>query len=313
VPDANPTFKDIYLEVVGRRAQKGKVGVSAVESTSVITQDDIDVLFNAPEFIELGDERIVLEDFTTDEINRLTVMLKAKKEGTLKEDALKELDAIYETVKRRVMGTASAPEMETTEVAWTLEDEQVLQEILGIMEALTKKIEDAAAKSLEISRQLEKIEKTPTVVTTTTPVKETPPEIKSGASPESLELQFFTTDLIAKEIKKMLEASDKIGAIENISVKGNKEEIKIDIKVLARPANSEVDVQAILESKKGVIRVKNYTINANLILRAMIKFEIAPQLNEVSEKLKEHIEKETGKKVEKMEIEKGQLKVTFKK
>ncbi len=123
----------------------------------------------------------------------------------------------------------------------------------------------------------------------------------------------FSSDFIKKRIRSLLEAQDAVKEVTSLDVRGSGSEITLDTKVKAQKffLTVNVGVQAILENKGGAIKVKSYKIDAQEAIKSTVEGMIVPKLNTVSELLKSFIEKEEGKKVSKVEIENGGLKVTF--
>ncbi|OGI66126.1 hypothetical protein A3A95_00195 [Candidatus Nomurabacteria bacterium RIFCSPLOWO2_01_FULL_39_18] len=127
------------------------------------------------------------------------------------------------------------------------------------------------------------------------------------------QVEFFSAEFIRQQIGNLLASNENIKEVVNIKIDGRGNEIMLNIRVKAGPVDSDIGIQAVLENKKNAVAVKSYKIDAGWLIKSSVEGMIAPKLNEVSEMLKEFIEKEDkkGRKVEKMEIENGQLKVTY--
>ncbi len=122
----------------------------------------------------------------------------------------------------------------------------------------------------------------------------------------------FGTKFISQQIKTLLESQEKIQEIKSLNVVGSGGEIRLDTFVKAKDIiTATVGIQAVLENKNGSLAVKSYEIDAPIYAKGTVEKIIAPKLGEVSELLKSYVEKQEGRKVAKIEIENGELKVTF--
>ncbi|OGI66125.1 hypothetical protein A3A95_00190 [Candidatus Nomurabacteria bacterium RIFCSPLOWO2_01_FULL_39_18] len=168
------------------------------------------------------------------------------------------------------------------------------------------------------------------------PVPPPVPEVKRGP-----EVEIFPTKFIEDTIKKLLafkkdsklegggeEEKIKVGEVKGLEIKGKGGEIILNAKVnvemkvpgTEKTVTSDVGIKVVLGSKNNIIVVKNCEIKANVnmiidrILNPLLVHFVKPHLEKISETLKSYIEDNDPKrrKVEKMEIENGQLKVTFK-
>ena len=125
------------------------------------------------------------------------------------------------------------------------------------------------------------------------------------------ETKIFSISFVKERILSLLKSNKFVSEVEELEISHpNEGEINLSI-VVKSIIGANVGVQATLENKKGAIAVKNHKIEANFMIKGKVESAIVPKLGEISKILKEYIEKEEGKKVEKIEIENGQLKVTF--
>lgn len=122
----------------------------------------------------------------------------------------------------------------------------------------------------------------------------------------------FSVDLIKEKISTLLKSNDLIRKIKNLIVEGRGDIISINIAVEGA-AGVGVGVQAELENRGKDIAVKNYNIDANFMVKGKVEKGIVPKLNEITSILKNYIEKEKNKKVIKIWIENGELRVEFEK
>ncbi|MEK7081074.1 MAG: hypothetical protein AAB902_01670 [Patescibacteria group bacterium] len=120
----------------------------------------------------------------------------------------------------------------------------------------------------------------------------------------------FSTDFIKENILMLLKSVKKITEIKSIDVREVGKEIILNIKVKSSGFN--IEIQAILENKEGIVSLKSYNIDASWLAKREAEKALRPYLEKISETLKEYIEKETGKRIEKIEIIRGGLKATFK-
>jgi len=135
---------------------------------------------------------------------------------------------------------------------------------------------------------------------------------RKEAGPKPPEIKTFSTSFIKERVKTLLESQDAIKEVRSLDVNGRGKEIALKVKLSAQKGVTvDVDIEAILESKAGVIKVKSHRIDANWLIKGTVEGIVVPKLNQVSELLKSYIEEEEERKVDKIEIENGKLKVTF--
>lgn len=173
-------------------------------------------------------------------------------------------------------------------------------------EILIKGLREELAK---LRREPETIKEEPDEKRATTHKK--PDTQPKKESMEVSEPKIFSSEFVSDRMRTLLESNKNIKEIKHLEVRGTRNEIILNLRVLAGPLGLEVGVEAILESKAGNIKVKNHKIDAGWMIKGTVEGIIAPKLNEVSELLKSYIEKEEKRKVAKMEIINGELEVTF--
>ncbi len=129
---------------------------------------------------------------------------------------------------------------------------------------------------------------------------------------ESLETKVYSTEFIKERIASLLESVSVVEKINSLNVKGKNSQIVIDTAITAKKILTiDIKVAATLESEKGVIQVKSHKIEASKFEKN-VEDMLVPKLAEVSGLLRSYIENEERRNVEKMEIIKGELHVTFK-
>ncbi|MFA5773487.1 MAG: hypothetical protein WC908_02330 [Candidatus Paceibacterota bacterium] len=181
-------------------------------------------------------------------------------------------------------------EINKDEESWTGQDEKILNELLIFI----KNIEIHIA---EIDTELNIIKK----------------EIKSPitVNNETKGVKDYSTDFIKEKILPLLEKNKEIDEIISFEIKGIGKEIRLNIVVKSYGFN--IKVQVTFENKGDGVAVKDdYIIDAKWPVKGKAEKELVPQLGKVSEMLKMYIEKEGGKKIEKIWIEDGKLKALSK-
>jgi hypothetical protein len=127
------------------------------------------------------------------------------------------------------------------------------------------------------------------------------------------ETKTFSPSLMREKIKDLLSANKNIKEIKKLVVQGAGNELKLITSVIGKKGfiSVDIDIKATLSNKGGNIILKNHEITASSF-QGIIEETIAPHLGKISEGLKKYIETEEKKKIERLEIENGELKVTFK-
>ncbi|OGI64312.1 hypothetical protein A2733_00905 [Candidatus Nomurabacteria bacterium RIFCSPHIGHO2_01_FULL_40_20] len=124
--------------------------------------------------------------------------------------------------------------------------------------------------------------------------------------------KFYSVEFIKNRITGLLLSQEAVKEIKDLEVEGRGNEIIVSSKLRAKKGISiNVIMNATLGNKGSGIYLKNYNIDAGLAT-GKVRSMVEPKLKEISELLKSYIEKEASSEVEKMEIQNGQIKVTFK-
>ena len=136
------------------------------------------------------------------------------------------------------------------------------------------------------------------------------PDEEELGNTEELKTKTFSVGFIKSRILPLLQNHEKINEVISLDVKGAGKEILLNTTVESYGFN--IKVQATLGNQGNIIAVKNYNIDAMWPAKGKAEKALVPKLTEVSKILTAYIEKQENKKVEKMEIINGELKVTFK-
>jgi hypothetical protein len=134
-------------------------------------------------------------------------------------------------------------------------------------------------------------------------------DVEALEAAERLEIKTFSVKFLKERILPLLHK--QVSEVKSLQIIGNGNEIILHTAFKALGGN--IQVKAVLENNNGSIVVKNHEVDAIWPYKGQTEKKIVPHLNEVSDMLKTYIEKEVGKVVKKIEIENGQLKVTFEK
>jgi hypothetical protein len=116
------------------------------------------------------------------------------------------------------------------------------------------------------------------------------------------------------EILKTIDAVKNIKEVQLLKAEGVDDRISLRIELTARKWLITTDVVLsgrLINKGNGVALEDRYELTATTAEKK-VKSLFAEHVNSIGEKVKEYIERETGKKVEKMEIANGELKVTYK-
>ncbi len=131
----------------------------------------------------------------------------------------------------------------------------------------------------------------------------------------------YTDQFIKREIYKLLQKAGSLKKINELEVKGKGQEMFLETQVTAyrdekKKSTVDVKIKATLENSDGGVKIKNYSIDAGFLARVFaqkeVESKILPHLENISSILKEYIQTEEKREVEKIEIEDGKLKVIFK-
>jgi len=130
---------------------------------------------------------------------------------------------------------------------------------------------------------------------------------------EKSERESFDDKFIEDQIRDTLKGIGAIREIKNLKIEGVGDTISINTSIKAKkgPISTNVDLKADIENTKDGIGIKDgYSIKASS-MEGIVKNLIEPNIKNISSSIKDHIEKEKGKKVEKIWIEDGKLKVEY--
>jgi|GEM_PF-2135895 len=121
----------------------------------------------------------------------------------------------------------------------------------------------------------------------------------------------FDTKLIEAHITKLLGGVELISKIkEPVKVKGIGKELKITTKVVA--LGFDIGVTATVDNTGSSIKVKDFDVDANPLVRGRAKKALREQLDIIPQKIKEYIETEEKQPIDKLWIEHGLLKAHYK-
>lgn len=178
--------------------------------------------------------------------------------------------------------------------------------------ARLQEIEELKAEEAELREAIENLRKQILALPDDEPEKELENEqtiLIDEQRPEQMkkEVKNFSTGFMKERILPLLQ--NYVSEVKSLEIKGAGKEIILNTKVVKY--NFNIGVEATLQNEGNGIGIKSYKIDAIFVAKGKAEREIAPQLNKVSDILREYIEKEEDRKVEKIEIENGELKVTF--
>ena len=129
---------------------------------------------------------------------------------------------------------------------------------------------------------------------------------QSGLENKEKGIKSYSVEFIKAKILPLLKNIKQIDEVKNLDIKGSGKEITLNTMIKSLGFN--ITVQATLENKGEGIAVKNYKVDAMWPARGQAKKALEPHLNKIPELLKSYIEKEEGRKIDKIWIESGQLK-----
>lgn len=128
------------------------------------------------------------------------------------------------------------------------------------------------------------------------------------------ETKTFSTDFVKNTILSTIEG--KVDEIRNPNIEGKSGTISLSTTIVKD--GYEISVRVILENNQNTIGVRDYAIeplNANFFTESTVQARanqaLVPEINKIPELLKSKIEEKRQKKIEKIKIENGELKVTF--
>lgn len=137
-------------------------------------------------------------------------------------------------------------------------------------------------------------------------MKEVRPENKTQ------ETKTFSNDSLKKEIKTILGSIKEVKKINSVEVGGLSDIVSLSLNITVEKYFKSINIEThiILKNEERGIAVIIHSIDAGNFTKK-VKEKLNPELKKIPEKIKSYIEKEEGKKIEKIEIINGELKITF--
>jgi len=185
---------------------------------------------------------------------------------------------------------------------------------LKVAQLKEKKEAQKLSKGKAANKKIKPGEQTTTVDTNNTPISPVPLVVGEKGEPnadmeKNDKVESFSPLFIREEIISLLKRVDQINEVKNLEVLGKENKILMKAEILAQKGKTTIEINATFTNNKGEIVIENPQIDAgNLLKTAFVKGLIKPQLKDISKILKETIEKNLNKKVEKIWIEGGELK-----
>lgn len=183
---------------------------------------------------------------------------------------------------------APAPEQETERER---ERERTLAALRATIAGNKKTIADAMRELEEIERRIAEAN-------------------KKEASEKTPEIKEFSTDLIESIILKMLESFEKVTEVESVKVKGVGNKMSFSIRI--RAEEKIIGLNTVVEYGNDKFTAESPEIDAGMLTKIYLKSKIKPWLDKIEKILKDEVEKQEGKKPEKVWFEDGKLKAVFK-
>ena len=142
--------------------------------------------------------------------------------------------------------------------------------------------------------------------------------LESGPKFENGNSEMFPNTYIEKEVASLLQNIKEIQEIKRLRIKGEGGELSLTGSFLAKvkvggfiPVKINIDIDAQVENSGDSIQIKDgYRITADKG-QDQVRAEIEPHLSKLPIEIKNFIEKEQGKTVEKIWIEDGKLRVQY--
>ncbi len=193
-----------------------------------------------------------------------------------------------------------APEKQEEVVNLITKEEELKQKI----DAVNQRIAELLALKKEAS-PTEKV------------LEETPAEIPVEKNLENKKTDEFNEQELKKEIEKIIQ--NFAGKLEEKGLKYESLKItktgangfNINAKLKGNWMTGSPVFNANIESQDGKIATLDYKLDANPFVKVLAKEQVEKLANTLGEEVKKYIEKDKGKKVERMDIENGVLKVTY--
>lgn len=180
------------------------------------------------------------------------------------------------------------------------------EEALAKLKAI---IENAEKELKEIQKELETIKAKDSAEKAFT---EKAPETETIQGPET---KIFSPEFIREKIVEILKDIDAVKNIKEVrllTANGvDKISLVIELTAKKRMVTTDIALSGRLINKENSIILEDGYILTSTKAEKKLKGLFAEHVNSIGEKVKEYIENETNKKVAKMEIVNGELKVTF--
>ena len=261
------------------------------------------------------------------DINKLKEKLKAKKERKAEIDA--ELSSLPQEGKPELKTSGSTPPAERLmylkrldksnpkvqeairevekELAKSEGEERVFPKE-DVLKNLRETIERVQSKMRNRERAIEENQKL--VARLQAELAELDAEEKKTEN-EEVGVKFYSKEFIEKKIGSLFKTVKgvELRLIQVADYMMSKDKLELYIAVTA--GGMDISVDSTIGNTHNGVAVLSYNITANFIAKRVAESKIKPYLSEISEKLKEFIEKEENKKVKSLVIENGQLKVAF--
>jgi hypothetical protein len=210
------------------------------------------------------------------------------------------------------------------EEEWTDEDEKVLNGLLVVIENTKKRIAEIDEEIEKINQkenQTKLINEEQTTLNSITKEQENESiknlkemaekEIEKSKASEAKEGKTYSVKDIKEKVILILQGIKQVKEIKSLKIEDGKNtifmEAKINVKKGFLTQDVEINATLVNDNEENKVIVAGYDVDAGL-LTSFIKPLISKNLNEVGNLLKEYIEKEENKKVEKIWIENGELK-----
>lgn len=215
---------------------------------------------------------------------------------------LKDFEKQYGKKKKVVLEVEKESEKNTTEKfesSWTKNDEKTLNHLLLVIEKSKKRLEKIDSELAKIHEEKKLKEE----------INQISDKKENGEEKiENKEIKEYSPEIIKEKITKLLSEIKEVKTIDKVVVNGTGNLMNISAEFVAKKLiKINVKLTAILKNENNKINLGGYKINAGALSPA-IELIIKPKLDQVSDLIKEYIEKEENRKIEKMWINDGVLK-----
>jgi|GEM_PF-6151908 len=130
-------------------------------------------------------------------------------------------------------------------------------------------------------------------------------EVKEGKE------KTFPNTFVEKKMKELLSAVEAVKEIKLVEVKGNANEIYITARLTSDKIKGEIGIELTLESDGNGIKYKYYKVDAPLVAKVFLNRKIGRELGLIEDRVRKYIESEENRKIKRVWIADGQLKVEF--